>query len=129
MGKPLPEHVTRAEAAKVLRLSLRQVDRLAETGVLKKRKLSANRSGFARQDLDAYLGGQGDGYVSPVGSFSFSLPAECSLTCNQVAERLDEILAKSLPGCLVKAADSEIHVIWNIALGYTPEQISESLKA
>jgi hypothetical protein len=103
MSKPLPEHVTRAEAAAVLRLSLRQVDRLAETGVLKKRKLSASRSGFARQDLDAYLGGLGDGYVSPVGSFSFSLPPESSLTCNAVTEKLDEILATRLPGCLVRA--------------------------
>jgi hypothetical protein len=38
MTKPLPEHVTRAEAAKVLRLSVRQDDRLAEASVLQKTK-------------------------------------------------------------------------------------------
>ncbi|MGO4683962.1 hypothetical protein [Hyphomicrobium sp. 2TAF46] len=129
MGKPLPDHVTRAEVATALRLSLRQVDRLAKSGALKKTKLSASRSGFERDDFDRYLQsiGLGDGYVSPVGSFSFSLPAQSSLSCNAVAKKLDEIFAKSLPGCLVKAADSEIHIIWNAALGYTPEQILESL--
>jgi len=126
MAKPLPEHVTRAEAAEVLRLSLRQVDRLAATGQLKKRKLSANRSGFAREDLDAYLGGHG--YMSPVESFSFSLPADSKVTCDTAAARLDEILATALPGCLVCARDGAIHVIWNTALGYTPEQISEALR-
>ncbi|MGO4683906.1 hypothetical protein [Hyphomicrobium sp. 2TAF46] len=55
MSKPFPEHVTRAEAAQVLRLSLRQVDRLAETGKLKKKKPSASRSGFDREDFDHYL--------------------------------------------------------------------------
>jgi hypothetical protein len=123
MGKPLPEHVTRSEAAKVLRLSLRQVDRLAEAGVLTKKQLSANRTGFAREDLDTYLGSTGDGFISPVGSFSFTLPADSDLDLNTVAERLDAILAERLPGCLVKTANGEIHVIWNAALGYTPEQI------
>ncbi len=55
MTKPLPEHVTRAEAAAVLRLSPRQVDRLARAGALKKTKLGASRSGFARDELDRYL--------------------------------------------------------------------------
>lgn len=109
----------------MLRLSLRQVDRLAETGLLRKQKLSANRSGFAREDLDAYLGGHG--HMSPVDSFSFTLPAGSTMLCDAVAARLDEILATSLPGCLVKAADGEIHIIWNASLRYAPERILESL--
>ena len=124
---PLPDHVTRAEVAAALRLSLRQVDRLAKSGVLTKKKLSAARSGFDRRDFDHYLQSIGEGYVSPVGSFSFSLPADSPRSCNAVAKKLDAILADRLPGCLVKSGGGEIHIVWNAALGYTPEQILEAV--
>ncbi|CAA2141355.1 hypothetical protein [Hyphomicrobium sp. ghe19] len=128
MGK-LPDHVTRAEVAAALRLSLRQVDRLAAAGTLTKKKLGARRSGFDREEFDRYLKsiGEGEGYASPVGSFSFTLPPESPLTCNAVAAKLDEILATSLPGCLVNAADGAVHIVWNAALGYTTEQILQAV--
>lgn len=125
MSKPLPEHVTRAEAAEVLRLSLRQVDRLARDGALKKVKLSASRSGFGREDLDQYLQNLagGDGYVSRIAQLTVEIPTGTGYDINELAERLDASLCQRLPGCLIKVDGRQIHVAWNAALGYTPEQI------
>lgn len=129
MSKPLPEHVTRAEAAAVLRLSLRQVDRLAEAGRLKKVSLSANRRGFARDDLDRYLQsvGAGEGYTSPVGVLTLSLPVDNPIDMNRAAALLDALLAERFPGCLIKVDAGHIQIVWNAALGYTAERISDSL--
>jgi hypothetical protein len=131
MTKPLPEHVTRHEAATVLRLSTRQVDRLAETGKLRKVKLSANRSGFERADLDRYLqslGNAGDGYVSPVEALTIKLALDSAADTDRAAKILDELLNERFPGCLVRVTDGDIQIVWNAALGYTAQQISESLK-
>ncbi|CCB66492.1 AlpA family transcriptional regulator [Hyphomicrobium sp. MC1] len=125
MNKPLPEHVTRAEVAEVLRLSLRQVDRLAKDGTLKKVKLSASRSGFEREDLDRYLQtlAGGDGYVSRIALLTIEIPAGAHHDINELAERLDASLCQRLPGCLVKVDGRKINIAWNAALGYRPEQI------
>lgn len=122
---PLPEHVTRAEVAETLRLSLRQVDRLARDGTLKKVKLSASRSGFDRGDLDRYLQSLtgSDGYVSRIATLTVEIPSGIPYSVNELAERLDASLCLRLPGCLVKVDGSKIQIAWNAALGYTPEQI------
>lgn len=129
MNKPLPEHITRAEAAAVLRLSLRQVDRLAEAGKLKKVSLSANRRGFARDDLDRCLQsiGAGEGYTSPVSALTISLPVDSAIDMNRAAALLDALLAERFPGCLIRVDAEHIQIVWNAALGYTSEQISDSL--
>ncbi|MGO4682347.1 helix-turn-helix transcriptional regulator [Hyphomicrobium sp. 2TAF46] len=125
MSKPLPEHVTRAEVAETLRLSLRQVDRLAKEGTLKKLKLSASRSGFEREDFDRYLQTLtgGDGYVSRIAVLAVEIPTGIPYTVNELAERLDASLCQRLPGCLIKVDGRKIQIAWNAALGYTPEQI------
>ena len=130
MSKPLPEHVTRAEAATVLRLSLRQVDRLAKSGVLKKAKLSASRSGFAREDLDQYLTSLAgaEGYRSPLGNLTLGVPTGSPLSCNEAAPLIDQLLNKRLPGCIVYIQDGCIQISWNAALCYSQEQVFESLK-
>jgi len=131
MSEPLPEHVTRKEAAKVLRLSVRQVDRLAKSGALKKTKLSTSRSGFEREDFDRYLRsiGAGEGYTSPVSALTISLPIESPIDLDRAAEMIDGVLTERFPGCLIKVEDGHIHIVWNAALGYTSEQISEWLKS
>ncbi|HVX37334.1 MAG TPA: hypothetical protein VHC71_14055 [Hyphomicrobium sp.] len=130
MSKPLPEHVTRAEAAAVLRLSLRQVDRLAEAGRLKKVSLSASRSGFEREDFDRYLQsiGAAEGYTSPVKALTISLPVDSPIDMNRAAALLDALLVERFPGCLIKVDAEHIQIVWNAALDYTAEQISESLR-
>jgi hypothetical protein len=101
MSKPLSEHVTRAEAAKVLRLSVRQVDRLAEAGKLTKVPLSASRGGFDRQDFDPYLqslGNDGGGYVSAIEALTIGLGADLqSAYTNRAAAILNMILAERFP--------------------------------
>lgn len=129
---PLPEHVTRAEAAEVLRLSPRQVDRLARSGALKKTKLSASRSGFAREELERYLQDLNAekkaslwpaGYSSKLALLVVDIPTDTLHDINQLAEGLDVLLCRRLPGCWVKVQGRQIHVMCNAALGYTPEQI------
>ena len=51
----LPVFLTRKDVANLLRLSPRQVDRLAKDGTLAKQKLSASRSGFERSGVEAHL--------------------------------------------------------------------------
>ena len=136
MSKPLPEHVTRTEAAAVLRLSPRQVDRLARAGALKKTKLGASRSGFARDELDRYLqelnygdkalGGAG-GYASRLSLLVVDIPTDTPHDINQLAERLDALLCLRMPGCWVKVRGRQFYIMWNEALGYTPEQIFQVL--
>jgi hypothetical protein len=130
MSKPLPEHVIRAEAAAVLRLSVRQVDRLARSGALTKTKLSTSRSGFEREDFDRYLQsiGKGDGYTSSVSALTISLPIESPVELDRAAEILDGVLSERFPGCLIKVEGGDLHIVWNVTLGYTAEQISELLK-
>lgn len=125
MSKPLPEHVTRAEVAKVLRLSLRQVDRLAKAGALKKKKLSAARSGFDREDFNQYLksAGRGDDYTSLLATLSLEFPVDSPFNINQAAEWLDGVLSEKLPGCLIKVRHEKIEISWNAQLGYAPEDI------
>ena len=132
MTKPLPEHVTRAEAAAVLRLSPRQVDRLARAGALKKTKLGASRSGFARDELDRYLqvlnyddkalGGAG-GYASRLSLLVVDIPTDVPHDINQLAERLDALLCRRMPGCWVKVRGRQFYIMWNEALGYTPDAV------
>ena len=129
MSKPLPEYVTRAEAAAVLRLSPRQVDRLAKAGTLKKTKLSASRSGFDREDFERYLQSlrDGGGYVSKIAVLVVEIPIDVPHDINRLAERLDAILCQRRPGCLVKMDGRKIHIAWNAALGYAPEQILQAV--
>ena len=125
---PLPQHVTRAEAAEVLRISSRQVDRLAKAGKLRKRRLSGSRRGFLREDLDHYLSelSDGTGYASPFGCLKLEPPVSCDL--NTLAKRVDAVLIAHLPGCLVVARRGSVDVIWNAALGYTPAKVFEELR-
>lgn len=51
----MPVFLTRKDVANLLRLSPRQVDRLAADGVLQKQKLSASRSGFDRTGVEQHL--------------------------------------------------------------------------
>lgn len=55
-------------------MSLRQVDRLAKAGELKKKKLSAARSGFDREDCNRYRKTVGavDDYPSLLATLSIS---------------------------------------------------------
>ena len=113
MSKPLPEHVTRTEAAAVLRLSPRQVDRLARAGALKKTKLGASRSGFARDELDRYLqelnygdkalGGAG-GYASRLSLLVVDIPTDTPHDINQLAERTRCALVPTHAGVLGQSA-------------------------
>ncbi|MBA2127567.1 hypothetical protein DLM45_15250 [Hyphomicrobium methylovorum] len=131
MSKPLPEHVTRAEAAKVLRLSLRQVDRLAKSGDLKKTKLGARRSGFERNDFERYLAATGNGstgYVSPLASLIIGIEFDTPAELNRAAELLDGILSERFPGCILRVDSQDIVIAWNAALGYTAERISGALR-
>ena len=132
MAKPLPEHATRTEAAAALRLSPRQVDRLARSGVLKKTKLSASRSGFAREELERYLqdlntskksDGTVQGYSSQLSLLVVDIPTDIRHDINELAERLDALLCLRLPGCWIKVRGRQIYVMCNAALRYTPDQI------
>jgi hypothetical protein len=49
----LPVFLTRADVANLLRITPRQVDRIAAVGKLRKQKLSASRSGFERAGVEA----------------------------------------------------------------------------
>lgn len=55
MRHETPVFLNRAEVASLLRLSPRQVDRLAAPGTLVKQKLSVSRSGFHLYGVSAYL--------------------------------------------------------------------------
>jgi hypothetical protein len=132
MSKPLPEHVTRTEAAAVLRLSHRQVDRLARVGALKKTKLSASRSGFAREELERYLqdlnaakkNDSADGaYASQLTLLVVDIPNDIPHDINRLAERLDALLCRRMPGCWLKVRGKQFYIMWNAALGYTPDAV------
>jgi predicted DNA-binding transcriptional regulator AlpA len=121
---PLPEILTREETAATLRLSPRQIDRLARAGKLRKRKLGARRSGFLREDVEAHIR-RATEYVSPFGIVRIDLAGRVDQ--NDVAQRIDALLVKECPGCLVRVRRSYVDVIWHAALGYTPGQIRRSL--
>lgn len=132
MIKPLPEYVTRAEAAETLRLSPRQIDRLARAGALKKVKLSASRSGFEREEFERYLQElnaskrtniAAEGYSSKFSLLVVDIPADIGHDINQLAENLDALLCRRLPGCWIKVESRQIYVMCNAGLGYTAEQI------
>ncbi len=129
MSKRLPEHVTRDEVAKVLRQSLRQVDRLVKAGALKKKKLSAARSGFDREDFNRYLKTVGAtvGYMSLLAILTLEFPTDSPFDINKAAEGLGEVLSEKLPGCPIKVRGEKIEISWNAALGYMAKQVFEAV--
>lgn len=52
---PLPQCLSRKEAAKILAISLRGIDRLVADGLLKSRKLGKRRVGFLLKDINDFL--------------------------------------------------------------------------
>lgn len=125
----LPDHLTRAEVADVLRVSPRQVDRLARSGALTKVKLSASRSGFERGELDRYLRSmRGAGsYHSQLEATLLQLPRGTPLDLvSRLAELADANLRREGLSCIVSTEDRAIIISWNAALGYTAERVQRA---
>lgn len=125
----LPDHLTRAEVADVLRVSPRQVDRIAKSGALTKVKLGASRSGFERGELDRYLRSmKGAGYHSQLEATMLQLPHATPLALvSQTAELADANLRREGLSCIVSTDDRAIVISWNTALGYTAERVQRAV--
>jgi hypothetical protein len=132
----LPVFLTRQDVANLLRLSPRQVDRLAADGTLTKQKLSASRSGFERSGVETYLrqmAGNGSGapagapaspsahddftmFVGPGGYSSSGTIMKVKLETDDgavVAEALDGWLQKNgVNGCFIMGNRNVVTIYW-----------------
>jgi hypothetical protein len=140
MAKQTPEQprfLTRADVANLLRLTSRQVDRLAANGTLNKQKLSASRSGFARDGVEAYLAKMAGrpssaphdetvparergGYASEVCWLRLEIEGDPT----GVGAALESWLAThGAPGILVTCAGGHVDLIWARSLPYDPKKV------
>ena len=127
----LPEHLTRKEVARVLRLSPRQVDTLAKQGKLKKKKLSDLRSGFARDEIDRYLrqcnSSDRQYYRSKWVVYFMRLPWDDPKAGYAAGLVIDDHLSKRLPGCSVTVDGTLAMIHWPPSLKYTKEEMERAL--
>jgi hypothetical protein len=131
----MPIFLTRKDVANLLRLSPRQVDRLAADGTLTKQKLSASRSGFHRDGVAEHLRKMASAtsgasaphatpsahddftmFVGPGGYSSTGTILKVKLETNDgalVAEALDAWLQKNgVHGCFVMGNGMVVTVYW-----------------
>jgi hypothetical protein len=149
----LPVFLTRHDVANLLRITPRQVDRIAKAGVLSKQKLSASRSGFERSGVEAYLqqmnGGKPAPSTAPVqdgvievklgavtghkggeyGSRIMLLHVQAEGDVGEVAAALEWWACdQGFPGMIFNAGGGAISIMWAKTLGYDPAQVRKALE-
>jgi hypothetical protein len=148
----MPIFLTRKDVANLLRLSPRQVDRLAADGTLTKQKLSASRSGFHRDGVSEHLrrmagtpssapnpqaspSAQDDFtmFVGPGGYSSSGTIMKVKLETDDgavVAEALDTWLQKnSVHGCFVMGNGMVVTVYWAKSLRVDYSMVRKAIEA
>ena len=141
----LPVFLTRADVANLLRITPRQIDRLAASGVLTKQKLSASRSGFERSGVEAHLAKmKGGKSVTPgiptsmeAGMFGASYSSRMMIlklaaegVTPVVGEALDWWLRENgFPGLIVMTFEDFIVVMWTKSTGYDSAKITAMIEA
>ena len=131
-----PDFVSRAEAGERLMLSTRQIDRLIKAGELAKVKVSANRSGIPRGNLEAYIASRAGDVGVPAGvpvarRTHHMLQIELEEPVASAIDVIDEFLGQRFPGCLVTdgGGGRMISVIWAWSLDYSADKIKRALEA
>ena len=134
-------YLTRKEVAAWLRLTPRQVDRMASGGVLAKQKLSARRSGFSQDGVAAYIASRNAspsasplidasddaGYHPRVTMLVFDVEGSAD-TLGEVGRAADGWLAKSgFPGCIVHTAKGQLFIAWAWSLPYDTAVVRASI--
>ena len=129
----LDRYVTRSEAAKTLRLSLRQVDRLIKAGDLERVKLSERRTGIPNASLDRYLKSREalsatnqPPEVHGTRCCCYVLKLDQALDVHRFTA-LEQVLGVQFPGVLVFPHGKEVHIIWAWSLALTPEDVERRL--
>ena len=139
----LPVFLTRSDVANLLRLSPRQVDRLATAGVLMKQKLSASRSGFERSGVESYLRTmKGSTASTPPSAFTdftmaggeygsrgIMLLVDVDGDAALVGAALDDWLPKNgVRGCMIIAGDGRVGIMWAHNLGLSPDTVRAAIE-
>ena len=122
----MPIFLTRREAAERLRLTTRQVDRLAKDGVLTKQKLSSHRSGFDRSGLEAHLAKLGGPARAPItdGGLEYGTRGQILIVkledpADGVAAALERVLCDNgLVGCILHGRGDTIAIARADSLPY-----------
>ena len=137
------DFATRGEAAIRLNLSPRQIDRLCAAGRLRKVKSSDNRAGILRESLDLYIELAKSGWNASgknqdtdaenqdtYGTAMKLIIVELDEPHPEVGRLVDQYLvANGLPGILVDAYGSQLHIAWAWSLPYEPSDIRARIRA
>jgi hypothetical protein len=142
----LPVFLTRADVANLLRITPRQVDRLAKAGTLNKQKLSASRSGFDRTGIETHLaklaGKGGNAPASAPASYSdattyateYGSPATL-LTIDAPGANAahgvgidDWLELQGWHGCFVMVGKGRVVIAWNERLNHDGRAIMSALR-
>ena len=133
-----PVFLTRADVATLLRIGSRQVDRLATAGDLAKVKLSARRTGFHRDGVEAYLATKANGAGIPAG-IPDSIPeygtraqiliVKVEGPADGVAAAVERVLVDNgLVGCILHGRGDTISIAWADSLPYCENDMRRALR-